>query len=185
MSDRYLLMDAISYVDDTYLKKYFEMKEVFTSKKKKRVSMIRWRASIAASFCLIVSVLFTALYLQKHQQSSVVTPLKNTIWASSEEVDNVEEYFGLSQTGTVIITDSLGAAMERVKDEDTTLFAVLLTETGGKETSYIYESFVRKLNAKEDYMETGIVFLTKSQIKSLECPGDLAVILSLAEKIDE
>lgn len=185
MSDNYLLMDAISYVDDTYLKKYFDMKEMLASKKKKRVGMIRRSASIAACLCLVVSMLFTALYFRKHQQSSVVKPLKDTIWASPEEDDNIEDYFKLSQTGTIIITASLEAAMERVKDEDSTLFAVLLTETGGKETSYIYDSFVKKLNAKEDYMETGIVFLTKSQIKSLECPGDLAIILSLAEKIDE
>ena len=59
-----------------------------------------------------------------------------------------------------------------------------MTETGGKETSYIYEALVKKLNAKEDYMETGVVFITKNQIKSLECPGDLAIILSLAEKAD-
>ena len=185
MSDNYLLMDAISYVDDTYLKKYFEMKEVLASKKNKRAGMIKWGASIAACLCLVVSMLFTVLYFQKHQQSSVVKPLKDTIWASPEADDNIEDYFGFSQTGTVIITDSLEATMERVKDEDSTLFAVMLTETSGKETSYIYESLVKKLNAKDDYMETGVVFLTKNQIKSLECPGDLAIILSLAEKPDE
>ncbi len=55
MSDNCLLMDAIGYVDDAYLKKYFSMKETFSTKKqnRKRNIIIKWSA-VAACLCLIV-----------------------------------------------------------------------------------------------------------------------------------
>ena len=192
MSDNSLLIDAIGYIDDAYLEKYFEMKEdVVCRRKKHRISVIKRYVSIAACICIIVTVFVWFPYTLKKQMWETyetmgkfhVTDSESTqersrvIGAISDE--NIDDYLGLSELGTVVIADTLKNAMESVNEDELIFFTVKLTETTNKEKAYIYDSFVKELGVTEDYMQEGVLYLTKNRIEALECPPDLALVLSL------
>lgn len=172
------LMRAIGSISDRHIEEFAVVKPVAAQK-------YTWLkiVSMAACICFVVTAgLGLTKILNRHdaEQISNTTPSEKTIWGSPASSDPVEDYWEQTDTGTIVITKSLKTAMERIEDESAR-FAVFVTETTGKEREYVYNSFISALNVKESYMESGIIFLTMSQIRSLECPPDLALILSLAE----
>ena len=60
--------------------------------------------------------------------------------------------------------------------------SILITETTGIPKEEIYKKFVLPLGAEESYMKNGIIFLTRKQLEKIECPDNMAIILSLAYK---
>lgn len=169
------LMSAIGGISDRHIEEFAVVKPVETQKN-------TWLKiiSMAACICLVVTaVIGLQNILDQQEQTPIVTPPGKTIWGDSASGDKVEDYFELTDLGTIVITKSLKTAMEGVEDEST-LFAVLVTETTSNDNEYVYNSFIKALNVNEDYMESGIIFITESQINDLKCPSDLALILSLA-----
>lgn len=186
MSDNCFLMQAIDYVDDEYLKKYFNMKESIASKKsKKKIRVIRWSVSVAACLCLVFVTIISINLLHVHEQNNPIIQPHNIVWADSTVNESIIDYYNQATLGTVVITDTLKTSMADTNYNKSTLFAVRVTDTTGSEITHIYNSFIKKLNAREDYLASGIIFLTRSQIDSLECPPDLAIILSLASNPNE
>lgn len=57
MSNNCLLFDAIGYVDDIYLKKYFELEQYFFEKKKHRNRIIKIASAVASFSIVFVSVM--------------------------------------------------------------------------------------------------------------------------------
>ena len=168
------LMRAIGGISDRHIEEFAVVKPVKT-RKNTWLKII----SMAACICLVViAVICLPKIIDQQEHISIVTPPRKTIWGDSASGDKVEDYFKQTDLGTAVITKSLKTAMEGVDDESA-LFAVLVTETTGKENEYVY-NFIKTMHVNEDYMESGIIFLTESQINSLKCPSDLALILSLA-----
>ncbi len=60
MSDNNLLMEAIDYVDDSYLAKYFNIKEKIAQNKRKKTTKVWIKYAIAA--CLCFCVICVAIY---------------------------------------------------------------------------------------------------------------------------
>lgn len=62
MSKEYLMMDAISMVDDKYLEKYFAMKESMANRRN-RGKIIKWSLTVAAGLALVIISVPLALHL--------------------------------------------------------------------------------------------------------------------------
>lgn len=65
-------------------------------------------------------------------------------------------------------------------DNEKNLFAVLVTEMTGATPEEVYNTFVKPLNINEEYLDTGVIYLSENQINTLECPPDFSLVLSLA-----
>lgn len=103
-----------------------------------------------------------------------------TIWAYGE--DQIwKDYTEQSVKGSIILADELKIMMER-SENPADVFAVRITDTAGASEEEIYNTFVKPLGINENYMETGIIFVTAEQINSLTCPSELALVLYLVVK---
>ncbi len=71
MSDNCLLMEAIDYVDDAYLKKYFAMKKERSIAKAKRRRVVKWSLTMAA--CLTIVLIGTLIInvIPLHNSSNI------------------------------------------------------------------------------------------------------------------
>ncbi|MBQ7968548.1 MAG: hypothetical protein IJ292_01865 [Clostridia bacterium] len=74
MSDSCLLFDAIGYVDDIYLKKYFEMEQNFFEKKKHRQRIMRLATAVASLSIVFVSVMviFIGLWRESNTPDDIL-----------------------------------------------------------------------------------------------------------------
>lgn len=100
-----------------------------------------------------------------------------TIWAGYG--DQIwKDYSEQSVKGSIILADELKAVMEK-SENAADIFAVWVTDTTGASKEEIYNTFVKPLGVEEDYIDTGIIFVTEEQINSLVCPLELALVLRL------
>lgn len=168
------LMRAIGGISDRHIEEF-----AIVQRKTHKALWIKV-VSVTACFCVIMSAIFIIPSLLMNEQGTlnVIDP-HETIWGDSSQNENVDEYINKSIKGTVIITNSLKNSMENC-ESDWVLYAVLITETTGKSDEYIYNSFVKPLNIREQYIDYGIIYITESQINALTCPSDMAIILSPA-----
>ncbi len=101
------------------------------------------------------------------------------IWGEPYDNPTIESFKPI--IGQLIIDDFLKISMNR-SDNPTDSFAVLIAEYSGATKEQIYSKFIKSLNIEEDYMKDDVIFLTESQILSLEPHEDLAIIICLKQK---
>ncbi len=97
------------------------------------------------------------------------------IWAKRSAVN----FFPEVEEGEIAINLNLKEAME-ASTNPADRFAVRVGETTFKDREEVYKEFILPLGAEEDYMENGVVYLTKSQIENLRCPEDMTIRLMLS-----
>ena len=171
-------MTAIYGISDKYVAECANEKHLYTLKK------IRARVLIAASAALVVlSVIFAANSFYEKQ--------KYIIWNQNADIQEIERYYDQATAGNIVITESLKNAVAVLtpssqnkppETDEKSVFAILITETTGIPKEEIYKKFVLPLGAEESYMKNGIIFLTRKQLETIECPDNMAIILSLAYK---
>lgn len=172
------VMSAIGNISDEYITECAG-KYLLYSRKKMRTSLL-----IAACAALvIISVVFAANGFSAKQ--------KHIVWNENADMHEIERYYDQATAGNIVITESLQNAVAVMTPsdqnkpsvtDDKSVFAVLITETTGVPKEEIYREFVLPLGAEEDYMKSGIVFLTRKQLEQIKCPENMAIILSFATK---
>lgn len=176
------LMNAIGNISDRHIIEFAVIQQ------KEYKTLWGKVASIAACFCIILS----AILIIPSVLSNVGNPQNpgdtidpyEIIWGDSSTNENVSDYIDIATVGSVTVVDSLKKSIED-REDDAVLYAVLITETTGKSSEYIYNAFVKPLNVREQYFDHGIIFITESQINALQCPVNMAIILSPALKPTE
>lgn len=170
-------MAAVDGIKDEYI-----VECAVKSSIRKRRNLRVWSFSVACA-CFFGVLVYSAVYLFTTEQ-------KHIIWNENADMYEYEHYITQASKGEIVITESLlNAAFmltpsgpDEPNDESAYLLAVFVMETTGASKDEIYEKFILPLGVKEDYMKSGIIYITKKQLYSIECPDDLAVILSLAVK---
>lgn len=173
------IMTAMGSINDRYIMEFAEVKPI----KKHYSVFVAKILPLAACLCVVI---MTAIFLmqnnsvpQGNQPGNV--PNNNVIWGNGVGDNVVEEYGDEATKGTIIIAESLENAMKN-SDDEKDLFAVMVTEMTGATPNDVYNTFVKPLNINEEYLETGVIFVSETQIIALECPSDFSLVLSLAIK---
>lgn len=173
------LMNAIGGISDRHILEFVIVKPVVFIKK-------RCAKIVLAVACLCIIVTGVVFFLNGSDQPYVnVTDIPQPgkiVWGSGFADFDANEwryYTGQARNGTVVISENLRDEISK-EENSGAVFAVLVTETRGKSQENVYESFVKPMNVKEDYMNSGVIFATAEQIASIVCPLDMAVVLSLA-----
>lgn len=144
------------------------------------------RTCLLTAACFVLVILSGVLAAKFFSESQ-----KHIVWNENADIHEIEKYYDQATEGNVVITESLQSVFailtpsEQNKPsvaDDECVFAVLVTETTGVSKEIIYRDFVLPLGVKEEYLDSGIVFLTRKQLKEIKCPNNLAIILSLAAK---
>ena len=170
------IMSAIGNINDEFITECCT-KNLY---KRRKLRIYLWAS--ACFILAIISIGFTANILSKQN---------NVIWNENPNIHEIEECYKHASMGKVVFTDSLQNAViiltpsEQNKPsvaDDECVFAVFVTETTGLSKEIIYRDFVLPLGAEEEYLDSGIVFLTREQLKEIKCPNNFAIILSLAAK---
>lgn len=114
--------------------------------------------------------------ISKGEETNAPQP-GETIWANGG--DQIwKDYAEQSVKGSIILADELKIMMER-SGNAADVFAVWITDTTEASREEIYNSFVKPLGIDEEYMETGVIFVTAEQINAMVCPPELALVLRL------
>ena len=188
------------------IKKKVYLKTGISFSKPKKNIFLRWQPYVAVSLCLTIGILFSIGLLYYQRELPVVLPTDDVTQTMETPVDSPSDtitkidmgdvvfgtYYGGDQqyddsyykqatVGSIVITDSLKNAINN-SDNPLDLFAVTVIEATSIDRNVIYNTFVQPLNVDEDYLNSGIVYLTQTQIESLKCPSEFALILSLAIK---
>lgn len=170
------IMSAIGNINDEFITECCT-KNLY---KRRKLRIYLWAS--ACFILAIISIGFTANILSKQN---------NVIWNENPNIHEIEECYKHASMGKVVFTDSLQNAViiltpsdqnKQPEIDEKSVFAVLVTETTGVSKEIIYRDFVLPLGVKEEYLDSGIVFLTRKQLKEIKCPNNLAIILSLAAK---
>ncbi|MBR4852213.1 MAG: hypothetical protein IKV01_01275 [Clostridia bacterium] len=170
------IMSAIGNINDEFITECCT-KNLY---KRRKLRIYLWASACAV--LAIISIGFTANILSKQN---------NVIWNENPNIQEIEECYRHASIGKVVIADSLQNAVivltpsEQNKPsvaDDECVFAVLVTETTGASKEEIYRDFILPLGAEEEYLDSGIIFLTREQLKEIKCPNNFAIILSLAAK---
>lgn len=174
-----VIMAAMGNINDRYIMEFAEVKPI----KKHYSTFVKKILPLAACLCIVI---MSAIFLkpnnnmpQGNQPGNA--PNNNVIWGNGVSDNIVEQYGDEATTGTIIIAESLKNAIEN-SDNEKDLFAVMVTEMTGATPNDVYNTFVKPLNVNEEYLETGIIFVSEKQITALECPSDFSLVLSLAIK---
>ncbi len=171
------LMSAIGNISDKHISACSD-KTKFCKRRKQRACLF----VAACTVLVIISIGYTV---------SIFSQPKNVIWNEQADIHEIEKCYKYASVGNVIFTESLENAIDVLTPSDQNkqpeidekcVFAVLITETTGVPKEEIYRQFVLPLGAEEDYMKSGIVFLTREQLKKIKCSDEMAIILSLAAK---
>lgn len=172
------LMNAIGNISDRHIEEF----AIVTPKRQKNIWMKA--VPIAACFCVLL-VAIVIPNITKHEVGVHDVPDSyEIIWCDASQNENIEKYIDKFCVGEIVVTNSLKKLMDS-GDSNLALYAVLITETTGKSKEYIYRTFVKTLDVREQYLEYGIIYITENQINSLVCPQDLALILSPASNPDK
>lgn len=174
-----VMMAAIGNLHDRYILEFAEV----TPLKKRPSAFVTKILPLAACFSIVIMlVIFFAQNRNVPQGDPSSSALNgNIIWGSGAADNIVEDYSGQAAKGTIIITESLKTAIAN-SSNDRDVFAVLVTEMSDVSRDDVYNIFVKPLNIEEQYIATGVIFISENQIRSLVCPSNLALVLSLAVK---
>ena len=174
-----VIMAAMGNINDRYIMEFAEVKPI----KKHYFAFVKKILPLVACLCIVI---MSAIFLmqnknvpQGNQPGNV--PNNNIIWGNGVGDNIVEQYGDEAATGTIIIAESLKNAIEN-SDNEKDLFAVMVTEMTGATPNDVYNTFVKPLNVNEEYLETGVIFVSEKQITALECPSNFSLVLSLAIK---
>lgn len=175
------LMSAIGGISDRHILEFAVVKPVVLLKNK------RFKIALAVA-CLCFAVMGAALFLNKssifYVNTTDIPQPGKIVWGSGFtdfEANEWMYYVGQARNGTVVISGNLKSEISKAENSGA-VFAVLVTETRGASREKVYESFVKPLNVDEEYMKSGVIFVTAEQIDSIVCPLDMAVVLSLADE---
>ena len=144
------------------------------------------RTCLLTAACLVLVILSGVLAAKFFSESQ-----KHVVWNENANMQEIEQCYDQATAGNIVITESLQSAVDLLTPSDQnkhleigekSVFAVLVTETTGVSKEIIYRDFVLPIGAKEEYLDSGIVYLTRKQLKEIKCPNNLAIILSLAAK---
>lgn len=199
------LMNAIGGIGDQYIIKFAEVKPAVKPK-------AMWIKIAAVAACLCFAIIVTALFMKNiepqgsrpsayiPEESETNAPQGSskpntdisqgaetsapqpgeTIWA--HDGDQIwKDYSEQSVKGSIILADELKIMMEK-SENAADVFAVRITDTAGASREEIYNTFVKPLGIDEEYMKTGVIFVTEEQINTLVCPSELALVLYLVVK---
>ncbi len=174
-----IFMAAMGNINDRYIMEFADVKPL----KKPHSIFVTKILPIAACLCLIltISVLWDSHNNAPKGNIPGETDTAIIVWGDGIGDNSIEKYGDKATKGTIFITDSLKKAMSDSKN-DNDRFAVIITELTGASANDVYNKFVKPLGVTEEYLETGIIFITEKQISTLECPSDLSLVLSLAVK---
>lgn len=174
-----VLMAAIGDINDRYVMEFAEVQPI-----KKHCSVLVTKILLFAA-CLCIVVMSVVFMMQNHNIPQGSDPgdisTGNVIWGEGVGDNVVEEYGDQAIKGTIVIAESLKNAMTN-SDNGKDLFAVMVTEMTGATPNDVYNTFIKPLNLNEEYLNTGIIYVSENQINTLECPSDFSLVLSLAVK---
>lgn len=177
-----VMMTAIGNLHDRYILEFAEV----TPLKKRPSAFVTKILPLAA--CLSVVIMLVIFFVQNKGVQQGYPPSSalngSIIWGSGAADNIVEDYSGQAAKGTIIITNSLKTAIAN-STNDRDLFAVLVTEMSNASRDDVYNIFVKPLNIEEQYIATGVILISENQIRSLVCPPNFALVLSLAVKAYE
>lgn len=104
MSDNILIMEAIAFIDDVYLKKYFEMKSRIAHKKEtaKKLKIMKWSVSIAACFLVLSIVIPVIMNFTQHHTLAPSIKYYETISQVDDDLGYHTLYSNLELNGSSI-----------------------------------------------------------------------------------
>lgn len=172
-----LIIEAIGNISDRHIMEFTNIDSISKTHHITRVF------SIVACICIVVTISTIAGLYCKEQLTSHHGG-ENIIWGDGDLHSYGDATKETAELGVVKVTDELSAAFANSNSESD-IFAIEVHEMSGTEKIDIYQQFILKLGVKEDYMENGIIFATKKQVASFECPTDMSIVLYLANKAEK
>ena len=103
MSDNYLFMKAVDYVDDRYLGKYFSMKEKLSHQKIKRKKAIKWSINIAVCFLVVLIAVPVIMHFTQHNTPAPVIKYYDNIAEVRDDLGYDTLYSKLELNGASIM----------------------------------------------------------------------------------
>lgn len=172
------LMIAMGNINDRYIMEFAEAKPI----KRHHSALLTRFLPLAACLCIVIMSAILLMQNDNVPQGNQSGDLANNIIWGNGVGDNVVEAYGdKAAKGTLIIAESLENALKNSNNEND-LFAVMVTEMTGATASDVYHTFVKPLEIDEEYLETGIIFVSKKLLTELVCPSEFSLVLSLAAK---
>lgn len=173
-----VLMSAIGNINDKYIMEFAKVLPI----RKQRSALFTRIIPVAACLCIIV---MSVVLLMQRNDINHIKPVNisdgNVIWGDGAGDNILDDYSEKASKGTIIIAETLETAMNNSKNEND-MFAVLVTEMSDISKDDVYNIFIKPLEIDEEYMENGIIFASENQIRTLKCPDNFALVLSLAVK---
>ncbi len=183
-------MYAMDSIEDSLI----EESAVVTPVNKRFLMIDLHRVVKIAIICTCITICVVSLgILVKHTKQSK----KQKNESPSTSVDEIEgtEYLiyaatsndtetalANAQIGTVSLSTLLQKALQDCGDADN-VFAVEVLTKPQTDRNRLCRELLSDVDFDEsNFLQTGIIFLKKHQIESLQCPEDIAVLLNLAEK---
>jgi hypothetical protein len=157
------LLNSIGQIDDKYVIEFAHIRKPIISR--------RTVAAIAACLLLVVTAVYAIHQIPDTQ------PQPKIIWANSSAVTDVEQ-FGIIK-GHIQFSENLSKAIANTGNQDV-VFAIKVIELTGATVEEVYQEFIIPLNLSETYETNGIIFASREQIATLECPEGMSSVLTLA-----
>jgi len=174
------LIEAIGNIDSGIV----DEAENYRPVRKKRAWI--WAASAAAAcLCLAVVMIFSRTSIVDNIDAQV------NVYFAGTAANGYIDYREIAEKGKVTITDELKALMDEhsepfdmFKEYPSNVFDVRITDAGGAEREKIYAACLRPLGLREEkyeqFINSGLVTLSKKQIYAVEGSPELALIIAPA-----
>lgn len=167
-----LIMEAIGNISDKHIMEFANADSI----RKRHLTHV---FSMVASICIIVTLSgITGLFWKEILPSTHGGG--DIIWGDGDIHSYEDSTNEKVKLGVVEVSDALEKAFSG-SDSESDVFAMEVREMSGMEKVDVYQHFVLKLGVEEDYLERGIIFATKKQVASFECPANMAIVLYPAD----